>query len=36
MSVLTTGVFKNYNTIEDFKAADKAVLCNDVASKVRS
>jgi hypothetical protein len=36
MSVPATGIFKNYNTIEDFKAADKAALCNDVASKVRS
>ncbi|OAX41208.1 E1-like protein-activating [Rhizopogon vinicolor AM-OR11-026] len=34
MSVAATGVFKNYNTIEDFKAADKAALCNDVASKI--
>jgi len=36
MTVPATGIFKNYNTIEDFKAADKAALCNDVASKVRS
>lgn len=36
MSVYTTGIFKNFNTIEDFKAADKAALINDVVSKVRS
>ncbi|KAG1871833.1 hypothetical protein DFJ58DRAFT_762532 [Suillus subalutaceus] len=34
MSVQATGVFKNFNTIEDFKAADKAALVNDVVSKI--
>ncbi|KAG1794210.1 uncharacterized protein HD556DRAFT_1371621 [Suillus plorans] len=34
MSVHTTGIFKNFNTIEDFKAADKAALINDVVSKI--
>ena len=29
-----TGVFKNYNTIEEFKAADKTVLFNQVADEV--
>lgn len=28
-------MFKNYNTIEDFKAADKAALFNAVADEVR-
>ncbi|KIK81706.1 hypothetical protein PAXRUDRAFT_832674 [Paxillus rubicundulus Ve08.2h10] len=36
MSVLASGVFKNYNTIEDFKAADKAALFNDVANEMWS
>jgi ubiquitin-like modifier-activating enzyme ATG7 len=36
MSVQATGIFKNFNTIEDFKAADKAALVNGVVSKVRS
>ncbi|KAG2131711.1 uncharacterized protein EDB93DRAFT_1331799 [Suillus bovinus] len=34
MSVQATGIFKNFNTIEDFKAADKAALINDVVSKI--
>lgn len=34
MSVQATGIFKNFNTIEDFKAADKAALVNDVVSKI--
>ncbi|KAG2153424.1 hypothetical protein DEU56DRAFT_868769 [Suillus clintonianus] len=34
MSVQATGIFKNYNTIEDFKAADKAALVNDVVAKI--
>jgi ubiquitin-like modifier-activating enzyme ATG7 len=34
MSVPASGVFKNYNTIDDFKAADKAALFNDVANEV--
>lgn len=29
-----TGVFKNYNTIEEFKAADKTMLFNQVADEV--
>ncbi|KAH7883150.1 hypothetical protein F5I97DRAFT_1902440 [Phlebopus sp. FC_14] len=36
MSAGAHGVFKNYNTIEDFKAADKAALFNDVASEMWS
>lgn len=35
MSVAARGVFKNYNTIEEFKAADKAALFNEVANEVR-
>ena len=35
LSVSVHGVFKNYNTIEDFKAADKAALFNDLADEVR-
>ena len=35
ISVKARGVFKNYNTIEDFKAADKAALFNAVADEVR-
>ena len=34
-SVSAHGVFKNYNTIQDFKAADKAALFNAVADEVR-
>ncbi|KIJ65777.1 hypothetical protein HYDPIDRAFT_27010 [Hydnomerulius pinastri MD-312] len=34
--VVTSGVFKNYNTIEDFKAADKAALFNGVANEMWS
>jgi ubiquitin-like modifier-activating enzyme ATG7 len=34
MSIQATGIFKNFNTIEDFKAADKAALINDVVSKI--
>lgn len=34
MSVQATGIFKNFNTIEDFKAADKAALVNCVVSKI--
>ncbi|KAF9240392.1 hypothetical protein BU15DRAFT_73985 [Melanogaster broomeanus] len=36
MSVPASGVFKNYNTIEDFKAADKAALFNNVANEMWS
>ncbi|KIJ16262.1 hypothetical protein PAXINDRAFT_168437 [Paxillus involutus ATCC 200175] len=36
MSVPASGVFKNYNTIDDFKAADKAALFNDVANEMWS
>ncbi|KAI6028233.1 hypothetical protein EDC04DRAFT_2869118 [Pisolithus marmoratus] len=32
MSVAIRGVFKNYNTVEEFKAADKATIFNDVAN----
>ena len=34
-SISCTGFFKNYNTIEEFKAADKAALFNQVAEQVR-
>lgn len=34
-SISARGVFKNYNTFEDFKAADKAALFNTVADEVR-
>jgi hypothetical protein len=34
--VRATGVFRNYNTIEDFKAADKNGLLNAVADQVDS
>ncbi|KAL4079347.1 hypothetical protein J3A83DRAFT_4086462 [Scleroderma citrinum] len=34
MSVSAHGVFKNYNTIEEFKAADKAALFNEVANEM--
>ncbi len=33
-SVKTTGVLKNYNTIEEFKAADKTSLFNEVSDEV--
>ncbi|TFK52716.1 E1-like protein-activating [Heliocybe sulcata] len=33
-AVAASGVFKNYNTIEDFKAADKTVLFNQVADEI--
>lgn len=35
LSVSARGVFVNYNTIQDFKAADKAALFNTVADEVR-
>lgn len=35
-SVTTSGIVKNYNTIEDFKAADKPKLFNECADKVRT
>lgn len=35
-SVAATGILKNYNTIEDFKAADKAALFNQLADEVLS
>lgn len=35
-AVPATGVFKNYNTIEEFKAADKTALFNAVTDDVRS
>ncbi|KAH7920336.1 E1-like protein-activating [Leucogyrophana mollusca] len=34
MSVSASGTFKNFNTIEDFKGADKAALFNEVTSKM--
>lgn len=34
-AVSCSGVLKNFNTIEDFKAADKTVLFNQVADEVR-
>lgn len=33
-SIHAPGVFKNYNTIEEFKAADKTALFNQVADEV--
>lgn len=33
-SVPVTGTFKNFNTIEEFKEADKAKLFNEQAEKV--
>lgn len=33
-SALAKGFVKNYNTIEDFKAADKSKLFNEAADKV--
>jgi hypothetical protein len=35
MSTSVNGVFKNYNTIEEFKAADKTALFNAEGDKVR-
>ncbi|KAH9916855.1 uncharacterized protein B0H18DRAFT_56241 [Fomitopsis serialis] len=34
-SALVTGVFKNYNTVEEFKAADKTALFAQVSDEVR-
>jgi ubiquitin-like modifier-activating enzyme ATG7 len=34
MSTNSNGVFKNYNTIEEFKAADKTALFNAERDKV--
>lgn len=34
MSVAMHGVFKNYNTVEEFKAADKATTFNNVANDI--
>lgn len=34
-AVLARGVFKNYNTVEEFKAADKTALFNQVADEAR-
>jgi len=33
-SITTSGRFKNYNTIEEFKAADKTALFNEEAAKI--
>ncbi|CCM07128.1 uncharacterized protein FIBRA_09464 [Fibroporia radiculosa] len=33
-SVPVTGVFKNFNTIEEFKAADKTALFNSIADEI--
>ena len=33
-SVTASGSFKNYNTIEEFKAADKTALFNQAADEV--
>ena len=33
-SITATGTFKNYNTIDEFKAADKTVLFSQEAQKV--
>jgi ubiquitin-like modifier-activating enzyme ATG7 len=35
-AVLAKGVLKNYNTIEEFKAADKHALFNEAADEVGS
>jgi ubiquitin-like modifier-activating enzyme ATG7 len=32
-SVVATGAFKNFNTIEDFKAADKTALFNQASDE---
>lgn len=34
-SIAVSGTFKNYNTIEEFKAADKTALFNQEAERVR-
>lgn len=34
-SVAASGVFKNFNTIEEFKAADKTALFNQQTDEVR-
>jgi hypothetical protein len=33
-SVVASGAFKNFNTIEDFKAADKSALFNQASEEV--
>ncbi|KAG5340089.1 hypothetical protein C0989_002791 [Termitomyces sp. Mn162] len=33
-SITTSGTFKNYNTIEEFKAADKTTLFNEEVTKI--
>jgi Ubiquitin-like modifier-activating enzyme ATG7 N-terminus len=33
-SVVASGAFKNFNTIEDFKAADKTALFNEASGEV--
>lgn len=33
-SVTATGIFKNFNTIEDFKAADKTAIFNQASEEV--
>ena len=33
-SVVASGAFKNFNTIEDFKAADKTALFNEASNEV--
>jgi ubiquitin-like modifier-activating enzyme ATG7 len=35
-SVAVHGVLKNYNTIEEFKAADKTALLNELSDEVGS
>ena len=35
-SVVASGAFKNFNTIEDFKAADKTVLFNQASDEVNT
>jgi Ubiquitin-like modifier-activating enzyme ATG7 N-terminus len=35
-SVVASGAFKNFNTIEDFKAADKTALFNQASEEVSS
>jgi ubiquitin-like modifier-activating enzyme ATG7 len=32
-SVVASGAFKNFNTIEDFKAADKTALFNQASER---
>jgi hypothetical protein len=35
-TVKATGIFKNFNTVEEFKAADKNALLRQVSDEVRA